>query len=140
MGQMTSDELSRFFREGPVESLRIEGIVETEDTKYLGAVGLSLRQPLFSSILGFNFSGVLSDSARFWLQPISAASEGRDGVAAIFRQFDSSKYQSSPEDLLAGWVRPEDAAKLEAWVAEMNRHLKDLLQLKHRRCPAPVES
>ncbi len=81
---------------------------------------------------GFNFSGELSDSARFWLFPLRAAHEGRDGVAAIFRDFDSSKYQSFPEDLFAGWVPPEDAPKLEAWVAEMNQQLKALIALKNR--------
>src|SRR5689334_20346116 len=106
MPEMTNEELRRFFREGPVQSLRIGGIVETGDTRYLGAVGLSLSQPLFSSILGFNFSGVLSDDARFWVQPVD------EGLVAVFRQFESSKYQSTPEDLLAGWVPPEHALEL----------------------------
>ncbi len=132
MPEMTPDELVRFFHEEPVEALKIDGLVETEDTRYLGAVGLSLKQPLFSSILGFNFSGVLSDSARFWVQPLREDVEGRDGLAAIFRQFDSSKYQSTPEDLVAGWVPPERALQLEAWVAEMNHHLRSLLEIKHR--------
>ena len=35
---MTNDELVRFFREGPVESLKIYGFVETGDTRYLGSV------------------------------------------------------------------------------------------------------
>ena len=130
MPEMTTEELARFFREGPVDSLRIEGIVSTEDTRYLGAVGLALHQPLFSSILGFNFSGILSNDSRFWGRPLRRSVEGTDGLAAIFRQFDSSKYQDSPEDLLAGWVPPEDAAKLEAWIADMNEQLKALLVLK----------
>ena len=133
MPEMTSAELSRFFREGPVDALRIAGIVETDDSRYLGAIGLSRIHPLFHSILGFNFSGQLSDSARFWIAPLRAAVEGRDGSAAIFRDFDSSKYQSFPEDILSGWVPPEDAAKLETWVADMNQQLKALLEIKHRR-------
>jgi hypothetical protein len=132
MPEMTPEELTRFFREAPLESLKIGGVVETEDTRYLGAVGLSLTQPLFSSILGFNFSGVLSDTARFWTQPLREDEEGVEGLAAIFRQFDSSKYQATPEDLPAGWVPPEDSLKLESWVADMNRHLQKLLLLKAR--------
>src|SRR4051812_39041214 len=132
MGMMTSEELSRFFQQGPVNSLRIEGIKLTEDSRYLGAIGLSLRHPLFNSILGFNFSGVLSDSARFLVVPVSAAVEGKDGLVAVFRQFDASQYQSTPEELLAGWVPPDDAARLEGWVADMNQQLKGLLQLKHQ--------
>jgi hypothetical protein len=43
--------------------------------------------------------------------------------------------------LLAGWVPPEDASKLEAWVAEMNEQLQGLLKLKHRQKPTrPRES
>jgi hypothetical protein len=125
MPEMTPAELSRFFREGPVDPLRIQGIVETEDSRYLGAVGLHLTQPQFHGILGFNWSGILSDDARFYTVSTS------EGLVAIFRQFDSSKYQSFPEDLLSGWVPHAEAAKLEAWVADMNRQLQDLLKIKH---------
>jgi hypothetical protein len=130
---MTPEELSKVFREGIADALRLTGIGETDDARYLGAVGLSRAQPVFRSILGFPWNGFLSDSARFFVVPIRAAVEGRDGVAAVFRQFDSSKYQSSPEDLLAGWVPPEDASKLESWVADMNEQLQGLLALKHRQ-------
>jgi hypothetical protein len=133
MSEMTSQELARFFREGPANALRIEGIVETGDARYLGAVGLSLRHPVFNETLGFPSGGFLSDDSRFFLWPIQQSTEGQDGVAAIFRQFESSKYQASPEDLLAGWVPPEDAPKLEEWVADMNQQLKGLLELKHRQ-------
>jgi hypothetical protein len=132
MPEMTSQELVRQFMELPVESLRIQGIVETEDTRYLGAVGLSREQPIFSGILGFSWNGYLSDSARFYTLPLRASAHGRDGVAAVFRQFDSSKYQATPEDLLAGWVPPEDAHKLDTWVADMNAQLARLLELKRR--------
>jgi hypothetical protein len=130
MGQLTAAELAKFFREGPVEPMRITGIVETADSRYLGAVGLQKQQPIFNSILGFSWSGILSDSARFYAQPVRAAVEGHDGVVAIFRQFDSSKYQDHPEDILAGWVPPDEAARLEEWVADMNRQLQGLLELK----------
>src|SRR5262245_34295630 len=113
MPEITSESLAELFRTGPVESLRIERPVATADTRYLGAVGLSLTQPVFSSILGFPSGGMLSDDARFWVWPIRVAVEGRDGLAAIFRQFESSPYQSTPEDLIAGWVPPEDALRLE---------------------------
>jgi hypothetical protein len=129
MPEMTEAELVKLFH-GRVEWLKIEGLVETKDSRYLGGVGLSLKHPLFHSVLGFNFSGELSDDSRFWVQPLRAAVEGRDGLAAIFRQFDSSPYQSTPEDLIAGWVEPERAPELEAWVAEMNRHLRALLDRK----------
>jgi len=131
MPELTKDELERFFREGPVEPLRLDGILETEDARYLGAVGLSLRQPLFHGILGFNWSGVLSDSARFWTARAPGAVDGQDALVAVFRQFESSKYQATPEDLLAGWVPADEAMRLEAWVADMNTQLQGLLALKH---------
>lgn len=131
MGQLTQEVLSEFFREGSVQSLKLHGVLETEDAKYLGAVGLSLHRPLFHSILGFNFSGVLSDSARFYSVPVSAAVEGQDGLVAVFRQFDSSKYQAGPEDVLAGWVPLDAAESLQTWIDEMNQLLRSLLELKH---------
>ncbi len=107
MPELTREALVRFFSDGPVESLRLDGIVETDDARYR-----------------------LSDSARFWIHEARAAVEGRDGWVAVFRQFDHSKYQNSPEDLLAGWVGPDERARLEAWVADMNRQLQQLLLLK----------
>jgi hypothetical protein len=131
MGMMTSDSLSSFFHEGFTETLHIKKIVETADSIYLGAVGLSRSQPLFHSILGFAFSGVLSDDAYFYLIPVKAEVEGRNGLAAVFRQFESSQYQDHPEDILAGWVAPKEAPLLEAWVARMNQQLASLLAIKH---------
>jgi hypothetical protein len=133
MPELTTVELERFFREGAVEPLRIEKLVETEDSRYLGAVGLSLHHPLFNSILGFNWSGVLSDSARFYIVDAPGAVDGMDVRVAVFRQFESSKYQAFPEDIIAGWVPLADVAQLERWVAEMNAHLARLLELKHAR-------
>jgi hypothetical protein len=133
MSAMTSEELSRFFREGPVDGMRIAGIVETDDSRYLGAVGLMRAQPLYRSISGFPMNGYISDSSRFYLWPSSEAKEGKAGLVAVFRNFDSSKYQDHPDDLLAGWVPPEDAAKLESWVADMNEQLRGLLELKRRQ-------
>lgn len=131
MPELTKDELERFFREGAVPALRIDGLVETEDARYLGAVGLARHQPLFHGILGFNWSGVLSDSARFYVVPAPDAVDGMDVRVAVFRQFDSSKYQAFPEDLIAGWVPVADAERLEAWVGDMNAQLAGLIALKH---------
>ncbi len=67
--------------------------------------------------------------------PVTAAIEGENGWVAVFRQFDTSRFQDGPEDLLCGWVRLEDAVKLEGWVADMNRQLKRLLIVKHEQYP-----
>jgi hypothetical protein len=134
MPQMTAEGLSRFFREGPVEPLRLTGIAENEDSRYLGAIGLHKLTPTFHSILGFNYSGQLNDAARFY----SADSE--PGVVAVFRQFESSKYQAFPEELIAGWVPHSERARLESWIDDMNQQVKALLDLKHRRHMAALDS
>ncbi len=132
MGLVTPATIAEIFGSGIAESLRLTGIVEDEDARYLGAVGLMKRQPVFRGILGFPWNGILSDDSRFLVRPMVKSSEGRDGVALIFRQFDSSKYQASPEELFAGWVPSEQAAQLDAWVADMNQQLAALLPLKRR--------
>ena len=86
-----------------------------------------------SSIAGFNFSGELSDSARFFTVPVTRKVEGQDGLVVLFRQFDSSQFQTFPEDLLAGWVPPEDEVQAQEWVEQMNTHLKALLQSKYQQ-------
>ena len=96
MSAMTAEELARFFREGPFNSVRIEGITETDDTRYLGAVGLMRNQPIFRSILGFPFNGALSDTARFYLWPLKESVEGHSGVAVIFETSSIRSATRSP--------------------------------------------
>jgi hypothetical protein len=135
MGQLTEEVLRQFFADPASRALHIERLTETEDSRYLGAIGLSRRQPLFHSILGFNFSGVLSDSARFYLVPTRAEVEGKDAVVVVFRQFDRSRYQDSPEDLVAGWGTAEEAPLLEAHVDFMNGEVQRLLEIKRQQEP-----
>ncbi len=42
----------------------------------------------------------------------------------VFRQFDSSPYSASPEDIIAGWVPEEEAERAREWVDEMNNRIR----------------
>jgi len=134
MPELTPERLVSFFADDESAAFRLDltnGLVETDDSRYLGAVGLARAIPQFHSIHGFNFSGILSDSARFYVVPVTRAVEGRDGAVIVFRQFDRSKYQDFPEDLIAGWGPPEALAALTDAVAFMNGEVARLLVLKH---------
>lgn len=133
MPELTPEHPVNFFASSVSAALQLDltnGLVETADSRYLGAIGLSRKWPLFHSILGFNFSGTLPDSARFYLVPVTRAVEGRDGVVAVFRQFDRSKYQDFPEDLIAGWGSSEATSALTEAVAFMNGEVARLLVVK----------
>ena len=82
MGLVTPTTIAEIFGSGIAESLRLTGIVEDEDARYLGAVGLMKRQPVFRGILGFPWNGILSDDSRFLVRPMVKGSEGGDGVGA----------------------------------------------------------
>lgn len=126
MGELTPEALRAFLTDPAAEASRIAQVVETEDSRYLGAVGLSRVHPLFHCILGFSFSGAISESARFRLVRATAAGEGRDAVVVVFRQFERSRYQDAPEDLVAGWAPPDEEDALAAHVRFFNGELARL--------------
>ena len=136
MPRITAQDLREFLSEEPVSFYLLQGIEETDDAWYLGQLGVSKVHPSWR----FGYWGALSDSARCHVIPLSAKDTGLgDGHAAIFRQFDQSKFSPEPSEMFAGWVRSVDEAKLAEWTGEMNQHLVDMLAVKHQPgSPDPV--
>ena len=78
---------------------------------------------------------MLSDSARFYVVPVTKEVHGQVGLVVVFRQFERSIYQDHPEDLPAGWVPLDDEAQVTVWVQQMNEHLTGLLEKKRTTTP-----
>ena len=123
MPEATDATLTSLVEHGPIKSLRIEAVRETADSRYLGVVGVSFLHPIFHVIDHFPFSGELSPDSRYILRKLSRPGH-ETKVFVLFRQFDSSKYQSSPEDIVAGWVPPEEEAQALSWVLRMNGQIE----------------
>jgi hypothetical protein len=111
----------------PVKWPRIEGVSHTSDARYLGQLGLHNSDP----VCRFGFWFQLHDQARIYTRSFSSSEAGVDGVVLIFRQFDRSRFEDEPSEMLAGWVSSEKASYAEEWVTEFNAHIQELLVIKH---------
>ncbi|MCC6997170.1 MAG: hypothetical protein IT370_21325 [Deltaproteobacteria bacterium] len=137
MPEATDATLTSLAEHGPIESLRIEAVRETADARYLGVVGVSLLHPIFHVIDGFPFSGELSPDSRYMLRKLSRPGH-ETMVFVLFRQFDSSRYSASPEDLVAGWVPLEQEAQALRWVDSMNWQIQAFAVTDHDEPQAAV--
>lgn len=136
MAEATDATLTSLAENGPIKSLRIEAVRETADSRYLGVVGISLLHPIFHVIDGFPFSGELSPDSRYMLRKLTRP--GHDTmVFVLFRQFDSSRYSASPEDLVAGWVPLDEEAQALRWVERMNWQIQAFAVTDHD-APEPI--
>ncbi|TNE88448.1 MAG: hypothetical protein EP330_13805 [Deltaproteobacteria bacterium] len=130
-----TSKLAAFFAEEPAAAFVIEGIRETEDSRYLGQVGLHKRDPVFR----FAYWMGLCPDTHFRLEPFSAEEVGFDGIAVVLHQFTASKYQDSPEELLAGWVPSGMAERAGEWVEQFNADIRRRL-LDSGQMPAQPSS
>lgn len=121
MPEATNETLARLIEDGTIESYRIEGPRYTADSSYLGVVGISDHHSIFHAA---DFSGQLSPDSRFLLKKVQRPGD-ETRVFVLFRQFDSSPYQGSPEDLVAGWVPAEQEGQAQKWVDGMNAQIKE---------------
>jgi hypothetical protein len=119
MPEVTDDVLATFSED---EIFRISGIRYASDSRYLGAAGVSDNHPIFHA---GGLSGELSPDSRFMLKKRASR------VFVVFRQFDSSRYQAVPEDLVAGWVPAEQEGEAQGWVDRMNAHIKEFRVTEH---------
>ena len=126
MAEITTKAVADFFGREPAKAFGIEGIVDSGDALYLGQVALDKLEP--RSRYGYWFQ--LSDTARFRTLEFSHDEVGEDGLAIIFRQFDSSQYQDAPEEHFAGWVPRDKTAEAERWLETMTNLLNELLERK----------
>jgi len=133
MGTATNETLVTFLRSPDAGPLQLKGIRETADSVYLGAVGLSLKEPLFHSILGFNFSGRLSPDAAFRVEAVTGPDSELTALVAVFRQFESSRFQDFPEDIVMGWVPTSAADALATWMSRMTAQLTHLLAVRAQK-------
>lgn len=122
-GPIDLSKLTRFFTKEPAAAFLIEGTAETGDSHYLGQIGIHKRNDTFR--MGYFFK--LSESSRFWMLPMSDEDVGFDGLAILFRQFDSSRFQEEPQDYLAGWVPLAMAPRAEEWVETFNGYVQEHL-------------
>jgi hypothetical protein len=123
MPEATDEVLTKLVEEGPFQSYRLTGLRDTADARYLGVVGISSFQPIFHAGDLFPFSGELSPDSRYEIRVLRRAGEP-SLVFVVFRQFDSSRYQAFPEDLVAGWVPAEEQEQARDWVHEMNNRIR----------------
>ena len=119
LGPITTPDLRSFFAREPAAAFVIEGLVHSADAAYLGQVAIHDRDAAFR----MGWWGTLSPTSQFRLLPFTADEVGFDGVAVLFRQFESSKYKDHPVDYLAGWVPVEMLARAQAWVDDMNARI-----------------
>ena len=127
MAAITDETLHTFFQREPKNAFRIEGISHTSDARYLGQLGLHNSDP----VCRFGFWFQLHDQARIYTRSFSSSEAGVDGVVLIFRQFDRSRLEDEPSEMLAGWVTAEHASDAAQWVAVFNEHIQELLVIKH---------
>ena len=127
MGQITDETLHEFFKREPPGAFLIQGISETTDARYLGQVGLHNSDP----VCRFGYWFKLHDQARFYTRAYSNESAGIAGVVIVFRQFDRSRLEDEPSEMVAGWVTAEHASDAAQWVAVFNEHIQELLVIKH---------
>jgi hypothetical protein len=120
---VTPERLKDFFEREPAAAFVIEGIVETEDTWYVGQVGIHKLQPLYR----FAYFGQLSPSSSLHTVPFEQDEVGFAGIAIVFHQFDSSKYSDVPSEEFAGWVPVAMRERAEAWVKEGNERIREHL-------------
>jgi|GEM_PF-1767417 len=130
MATATTEMFFSFLQGPDAGPLELKGIRETVDSIYLGAVGLSLEQPLFHSSLGFNFSGRISPDAGFRVETITHPQSGRVRLVAVFQQFKTSPFQDFPEDIVMGWVAASEGEALATWMGKMDDQLARLLKLR----------
>ena len=127
MAAITDDILHKFFEKEPKNAFRIEEISYTTDARYLGQIGLHNSDP----VCRFGFWFKLHDQARIYTRAFSSSEAEVDGLVVIFRQFDRSRFQDEPSEMLAGWVSSDKYSDAAEWVAEFNAHIQKLLVVKH---------
>lgn len=122
MPEATKQVLEKLVAEGPIEAYRIEAPLDTADSRYVGVVGVSNFHPTFHVSDGVPFSGRLSADSRFHVVRLEGpGNAGR--VFVVFRQFETSPDQVTPEDIVAGWVPTSREADAREWVADMNARI-----------------
>lgn len=123
MPEATDAVLIELVENGPFESYRITGLVDTADSRYLGVVGVANSHATFHVSDHFPFAGKLSPDSRFEIRALERT--GHPSIVfVVFRQFDRSHYQAFPEDLVAGWVPEDEAEQAREWVNEMNDRIR----------------
>lgn len=123
MPEATAEELRRLVDVGPFDAYRLTGPRDTADARYLGVVGISLVNPMFRSMAGFPFNGTFSPESRFELRDVQHPVHGHL-VFVVFRQFERSRFQAFPEDLVAGWVPGAEADQARRWIHELNNRIR----------------
>lgn len=123
MPEATDAVLITLVEAGPFRAYRIDGPRDSADARYLGVVGLADSHATFHVIDHFPFAGTLSPDSRFEIRNLRRSGHPTI-VFVVFRQFDSSRFQASPEDIVAGWVPEDEAAVARGWVDDMNHLLR----------------
>jgi hypothetical protein len=123
MPEATDEVLTKLVEDGPFQSYRIEGPQDTHDARYLGVVGVANSHATFHVSDHFSFAGKLSPDSRFEIRNLRRPGHP-SFVFVVFRQFDSSRFQASPEDIIAGWVPEDEAEQARDWVNEMNNRIR----------------
>lgn len=140
MGIATKKTLLEFLHHRDANILKLQGIQQTDDSIYLGAVGLSLLRPVFHIIMGFACSGGLSPDAAFRVETVTWPDPAHTALVVVFRQFESSVYEDTPEDIIVGWVPATEADDLAIWLERMTTQLTVLLRMRAERLQAVAEA
>ena len=125
----TFETIARFLAKEPSDHYRIDRLQDAGDALWLGQFALCTNVPGFR----FGYSFELSDSGRLYLLDLPASERSAiTGVAAIYRQFDRSRYQDEPSEYFAGWVPPEERESLREWCRTLNALTDQMLARKHQ--------